>query len=156
MTKTVFPALTGAAIDRPHGINEMLTKPRPREKGGIPDGIVVAATIAILGDHGAGQSDQSVDADQEVVPSGEMTGDEPAAPRVIAVTTTHHTGGRDHHAGGALTEQIDVTHRELLDGDGHGPTLVQDIVQDRGSEPGLGLDPGGEIAHALFERGPGV
>lgn len=156
MARTVFQAHTGVAKDRPHAIDEMLMKPRPREKGGIPDGIVVAAAIAILGDHGADQSDQSVDADQEVDLSGEMTGGELAVPRVIAVTTTHHTGDRDHHAGGVLTEPIDVTHRDLLDGDGHDPTLVQDIVQGRGSEPDLALDPGGETAHTLFERGPRV
>lgn len=112
-TRTMFQALTGAAIDLPRAIDEMLTKPRLQEKRGIPGGIVVAAAIAILGGHEADLFDQSVDADRGVDLSGEMTGDELAALRVIAVTTTHLTGDQDHHAGGVLTEQIDVTHRDL-------------------------------------------
>ena len=53
-----------------------------------------------------------------------MTGGELAALRVIVATTTRLTGDRDHRAGGVLTEQIDVTHRDLLDGDGHALTPV--------------------------------
>lgn len=109
MIKTVFQALIDAATDLPHAIDETLAKPRLREKGGIPGGIVVAVAIAILGDHGA---DQSVDADQGVDLSGEMTGGGLAALNV-AVTTTLLTGDRDHHAGGVLTEQTDVTHQDL-------------------------------------------
>ena len=86
--------------------------------------IVVAVAIAILGDHGADRSDRSVDAGQGAGLSGEMTGGELAALHAIAVTTTHLTGGRDHRAGGVLTEQIGVTHQDLLDGDGRDPTPV--------------------------------
>lgn len=80
--------------------------------------IVVAAVIATLGDRGAGQFDQSADADQGVDLSGEMTGGGLEAPRVLAVTTTHLTGDQDHHAGGVPIEQNDVTHQDLLDGEG--------------------------------------
>lgn len=110
-TETVFPALTGAAKDPPHVIDEMLRIPRLPEKGENPGVIVVAAAIAILGDRGADQSDQSVDADQGAGQSGEMTGGEVAALRVLAVTTTHLTEGQDRHAGGVLIEQIDATHQ---------------------------------------------
>lgn len=124
VTGTVSQALTGAAIDLPHAIDEMLRRPRHREKGGTPGVTVVAAAIAILGDLGAGQLDQSADADQGVDLSGEMTGGEVEALRVLAVTTTRLTGDRDHHAGEVLIEQIDVTHQDLLGGGGRDLTPV--------------------------------
>lgn len=124
MTGNVYQVLTGAAIDLRHALDGLLTRPRLREKGGIPGVIVVAAAIAILGDHGADQSDQSVDAGQEADLSEEMIGGEHAALRVIAVTTTRLTGDQDHHADGVLTEQTGVTRRGPLDGDGRDLTPV--------------------------------
>lgn len=124
VTGIVFRALTGVAIDLSHAINEMLTRPRHQEKGGIPGVIVVAAATVILGGRGAGQFDQSADADQGVDLSGEMTGGELEAHRVLGVTTTHLTGDQDHRAGGVLIEQIDVTHQDLLDGGGRDLTPV--------------------------------
>ena len=124
MTGTVFLALTGAAIDPPRAIDEPPTIPRVREKQGIHGGIVVAAAIAMLGDHGAVQSDQFVDADQGAGQLGEMTGDGLAALHVLVVTTTHLTGDQDRHAGGVLIGQIDVTHQGRLGGDGHDLTLA--------------------------------
>lgn len=119
-----FQALTGVAIDLSHAIDEMLTRPRYQEKGGIPGVTVVAAAIAILGGRGAGQFDQSADADQGVDLSGEMTGGELEALRVLGVTTTHLTEDRDHRAGGVLIEQIAATHQDLLDGGGRDLTPV--------------------------------
>lgn len=150
MTEIVFPALTGVAKDQPHAIDEMLRKPRLPEKGETPVVIVVAAAIAILGDHGA---DQFVDDDQGVGQSGEMTGGEVAALRVLAATTTHLTGGQDRHAGEVLIEQIDVTHQGRLDGDGHDLTLACGVVQGRGFDLGLGPDQEGETVRDLSERG---
>lgn len=124
MTGTVFQPLTGAVIDLPRATDEMLTSSRHRGKGGIPGVIVVAAVIAIPGDHEADQLDQSVDAGQGAGPSGEMIGGGLAALRVIAVITTHLTEDRGHHAGGVLIEQIDVTRQGLLDGDGRDLTPV--------------------------------
>lgn len=113
MTGTVFQALTGAVIDLPHATDETLRRPRHQEKGGTPGVIVVAAAIAIPGDHEADQFDQSVDAGQGAVPSGEMIGGELAALRVTAVITIHLTEDRGHHAGGVLIEQTDVTRQGL-------------------------------------------
>lgn len=124
MTGTVFQALQDAVIDLPRATNEMLRRPRPQEKGGIPGVIVVAAVIAILGDHEADQFDQSVDAGQGAGPSEEMIGGELAALRVIAVITTHLTEDRGHHVGGVLIERTDVTRQGLLDGDGRDQTPV--------------------------------